>query len=91
MRSNYEASVELSLSNEDPDPIEFIGNQEDLHEFFMVSELSTFKGHDEVSATTVKSNHPKCPRCWRLMPSNHPDNLCKRCEDAVNMTKSTTH
>ena len=91
VRSNYEASVELSLSNEDPDPIEFIGNQEDLHEFFMVSELSTVKGNDEVSATTVKSNHPKCPRCWRLMPSNHPDNLCKRCEDAVNMTKSTTH
>ena len=84
VRSNYEASVQLTLGNNDPDPLEYIGNKDDLLEFFMVSELLIVKGNEKLSSKTVRSTLPKCPRCWRLMPSDHPDDLCKRCEEAIN-------
>ena len=84
VRSNYEASVQLTLGNNDLDPLEYIGNKDDLLEFFMVSELLIVKGNEKLSSKTVRSTLPKCPRCWRLMPSDHPDDLCKRCEEAIN-------
>ena len=86
VRSNYEASVELFLNNDDKEPLDILSDNEDVHEFFMISELNTIKGNQDLSAKTIKSSHPKCPRCWRLLPSNHVDNLCERCESVVNST-----
>ena len=83
VRSNYEAAVELYLNDDDKEPLDILADNEEVHEFFMVSELKTIKSNQNLSAKTIKSSHPKCPRCWRLLPSNHLDNLCERCESVV--------
>jgi isoleucyl-tRNA synthetase len=67
-------------------------NQEELEEFFIVSDL-TIHQSKEASALVTKTPYAKCARCWRhrstVGASNaHPD-LCDRCESVVGkMTKS---
>ena len=48
----------------------------------MVSELLIVKGNEKLSQT-VRSTLPKCS-LLEFMPSDHPDDLCKRCEEAIN-------
>jgi isoleucyl-tRNA synthetase len=66
--------------------------QEELEEFFIVSDLTIHKAK-EASASVTKTPYAKCARCWRHRPTvgaseAHPD-LCDRCENVVvAMTKS---
>tara|TARA_B110001454_G_scaffold101101_1_gene95481 strand:- start:599 stop:1084 length:486 start_codon:yes stop_codon:yes gene_type:complete len=83
IRSNYEASVELSLPEASTTPEELLGSAEDVNEFFMLSSLTIITDQGGPQATTVKSTHPKCPRCWRLLESQHENHLCPRCEKAI--------
>jgi len=84
IRSNYEASVELSLPENSSTPEELLGSSKDVNEFFMVSSLTILKDNEGPKATTTKSENPKCPRCWRLLESQHEHHLCPRCEKAIN-------
>ncbi len=66
--------------------------QEELEEFFIVSDLTIHKAK-EASASVTKTPYAKCARCWRHRSTvgaskAHPD-LCDRCESVVvAMTKS---
>jgi isoleucyl-tRNA synthetase len=66
--------------------------QEELEEFFIVSDLTIHQGK-EASASVTKTPYAKCARCWRHRSTvgasaAHPD-LCDRCENVVvAMTKS---
>jgi len=66
--------------------------QEELEEFFIVSDLTIHKAK-EASASVTKTPYVKCARCWRHRSTvgtskAHPD-LCDRCESVVvAMTKS---
>ena len=60
--------------------------QEELEEFFIVSDLTIHKAK-EASASVTKTPYAKCARCWRHRPTvdtskEHPD-LCDRCERVV--------
>jgi isoleucyl-tRNA synthetase len=67
-------------------------SQEELEEFFIVSDLTIHQAK-EASASVTKTQYQKCARCWRHRPTvgtskAHPD-LCDRCESVVDkMTKS---
>ncbi len=66
--------------------------QEELEEFFIVSDL-TIRKAKEASVSVTKTPYTKCARCWRHRSTVgasavHPD-LCDRCESVVvAMTKS---
>ena len=83
IRSNYQASVQLSLAEGSATPEELLGSAEDVNEFFMLSSLSIITDQGGPTATTAKSTHPKCPRCWRLLETQHEYYLCARCEKAI--------
>jgi len=60
--------------------------QEELEEFFIVSDLTIHKAK-EASASVTKTPYAKCARCWRHRSTvgaskAHPD-LCDRCESVV--------
>jgi len=60
--------------------------QEELEEFFIVSDLTIHQAK-EASASVTKTSYAKCARCWRHRPTvgasaAHPD-LCDRCESVV--------
>jgi isoleucyl-tRNA synthetase len=60
--------------------------QEELEEFFIVSDLTIHQAK-EASASVTKTPYAKCARCWRHRPTvgaskAHPD-LCDRCESVV--------
>ncbi len=60
--------------------------QEELEEFFIVSDL-TIRKAKEASASVTKTPYAKCARCWRHRltvgtSTAHPD-LCDRCKDVV--------
>jgi isoleucyl-tRNA synthetase len=60
--------------------------QEELEEFFIVSDLTIHQAK-EASASVTKTSYAKCARCWRHRPTVgastvHPD-LCDRCESVV--------
>ena len=86
IRANNEASVTLTLPEGAATPDELLGSPEAVGEFFILSELTVELG-DELAATAKKSVHPKCPRCWRLTPTEHQDGLCPRCEDALQTSR----
>jgi isoleucyl-tRNA synthetase len=70
-------------------------NQEELEEFFIVSDLTIHQAK-QASASVTKTPYEKCARCWRHRPSvgaskAHP-NLCDRCESVVEANRSrVTH
>jgi isoleucyl-tRNA synthetase len=80
-----EANVTLRLS----DPAQFVsmrGMQEELEEFFILSELHIESG-TETSASLTRTEFKRCDRCWRHREyvgksAAHPD-LCERCESVV--------
>lgn len=84
IRGNAEASVVLTLPEGAATPEELLGDSEAVTEFLILSELSIERGA-ELSATASKSEHGKCPRCWRLTPDvgNKHEELCDRCADAL--------
>jgi isoleucyl-tRNA synthetase len=60
--------------------------QEELEEFFIVSDLTVHQAKD-ASASVTKTPYAKCARCWRHRSTVggskvHPD-LCDRCENVV--------
>ena len=60
--------------------------QEELEEFFIVSDLAIHKAK-EASASVTKTPYVKCARCWRHRSTvgtskAHPD-LCDRCESVI--------
>lgn len=84
IRANNEAAVRLTLPEGMPQPLELLGDEEAVTEFFIVSEVQVNHGGDCVSAKADKSTSSKCPRCWRLFPElENEDELCKRCSGAV--------
>jgi len=61
-------------------------NQEELEEFFIVSDLTIHQAK-EATASVTKTQYQKCARCWRHRSTvgaskAHPD-LCDRCENVV--------
>jgi isoleucyl-tRNA synthetase len=77
-----EAAVDLYS---DSDITSKIDNEE-LEEFFILSDLTVHEGK-EASASVTKTSYKKCARCWRHRPAvgaskTHPD-LCDRCESVV--------
>ena len=61
-------------------------SQEELEEFFIVSDL-TIHHAKEATASVTKTSYAKCARCWRhratvSTSTAHPD-LCDRCERVV--------
>ena len=66
--------------------------QEELEEFFIVSDLTIHQAK-EASASVTKTSYAKCARCWRHRPTvgastAHPD-LCDRCESVVSALEKT--
>jgi len=61
-------------------------SQEELEEFFIVSDLTIHQAK-EATASVTKTSYAKCARCWRHRATvstskAHPD-LCDRCERVV--------
>jgi isoleucyl-tRNA synthetase len=80
-----EASVTLEVA--DRATLESIqGREAELEEFFILSEVKFVAG-DETKASLVKTDAPRCGRCWRHrrsvgLSTAHPD-LCDRCAEVV--------
>jgi len=77
-----EAAVVLRCEQE---AISSIPNEQ-LEEFFILSELKIESG-EEPAALITKTSYAKCARCWRHRPTvgksaAHPE-LCDRCESVV--------
>jgi isoleucyl-tRNA synthetase len=83
--SNLEATVKLTLPEAGfANPV--FQDLPTLQEFFILSDLHITRG-PELSATVEVCTHPKCERCWKLLPDvgtieAHPT-LCSRCAEAV--------
>ena len=56
-----------------------------VEELFIVASVTFVEG-DELSASVVKTEAEKCPRCWNYRElggnANHP-HVCERCGDAL--------
>jgi isoleucyl-tRNA synthetase len=80
-----EAAVALQIA--DADLLKSLsGNEAELEEFFILSELTLQQGA-ETKAMLTPTKNQKCPRCWRHRLSVgrstvHPE-LCDRCEKVV--------
>ena len=84
IRGNNEASVTLTIPEGMPRPLELLAEEDAVNEFFIVSEVLVTSGGTALGAKAEKSNHGKCPRCWRLFPElTNEEELCQRCSDAV--------
>jgi isoleucyl-tRNA synthetase len=86
--NTLEARVVL---HSDSDVTEKVG-QEELEEFFIVSDLTIHKAK-EATASVTKTPYAKCARCWRHRSTvgtsaAHPD-LCDRCEEVVAALQKT--
>jgi isoleucyl-tRNA synthetase len=79
IRSSLEAEVEISdLVLGDYHNI----GEDVLAEIFIVAEVRRAKGTDPVRV--IKTNNPKCGRCWRLLPDVPLEGaLCGRCAEVV--------
>jgi isoleucyl-tRNA synthetase len=65
---------------------ELKGKEAELEEFFILSDVAITSG-DETKATLVRTDAPRCARCWRHRRSvglsvAHPE-LCDRCASVV--------
>lgn len=78
---NNEASVTLTLP-ESAAHKELLTNRDFYTEFFIIADLHLKTG-SEISAESEKTTYAMCPRCRRYEPSNHPENICERCEPLV--------
>ena len=83
--SNLEATVKLTLPEAGfTNPV--FQDLPTLQEFFILSDLHITRG-SELAASVEVCTHPKCERCWKLLPDvcthdAHPT-LCGRCAEAV--------
>jgi isoleucyl-tRNA synthetase len=80
--NTLEASVVLHSDSEVTARV----SQEELEEFFIVSDLTIHQAK-EASVSVTKTQYAKCARCWRHRSTvgasaAHPD-LCDRCESVV--------
>jgi isoleucyl-tRNA synthetase len=77
-----EANVTLRL----PEAAKYAALQNELEEFFILSELHIEPGA-EPSASLTRTEFKRCERCWRHREyvgksAKHPE-LCERCEEVV--------
>ncbi|MGI8602632.1 MAG: isoleucine--tRNA ligase [Verrucomicrobiales bacterium] len=86
--SNNEVAVTLDVPADDP-AATLSNDLETVKEFLILSELTLHvspKG-SAARAAAVRTDHPKCERCWRHLGDVglHPDHpeLCGRCRDVV--------
>ena len=71
--------VGSSLEVEVHYPVQSIASEELLAEVCIVSEFKS-----DTEARVVRTDNPKCDRCWRHLPNvNAITSLCARCEDVV--------
>jgi len=80
-----EAAVTLAVADADL-LARLQSHEEELAEFFILSELQLVSGETTAAEVTL-SSHRKCERCWRYRPEvgtfeDHPD-LCGRCHEVV--------
>ncbi len=80
--SNQEASVTMKCDGEDAAALKKFGLPQ-FAALCIVSEIKLEEGAIETTMTAVKSEHPKCQRCWNFWPSvgtntEYPD-ICDRC------------
>ena len=73
---SLEANVSLTVPQEDA----FLAEMDpaELADLLIVSQVSVTVG-DAVAAEVVPAEGTKCPRCWKVLPSEHADGLCPRC------------
>ncbi len=70
---SLEANVSLTVPQEDA----FLAEMDpaELADLLIVSQVSVTVG----DAIAVPAEGTKCPRCWKVLPSEHADGLCPRC------------
>ena len=73
---SLEANVSLAVPQEDA----FLAEMDpaELADLLIVSQVSVTVG-DAIAAEVVPAEGTKCPRCWKVLPSEHADGLCPRC------------
>ena len=73
---SLEANVSLTVPQEDA----FLAEMDpaELADLLIVSQVSVTVG-DAIAAEAVPAEGTKCPRCWKVLPSEHADGLCPRC------------
>ena len=73
---SLEANVSLTVPQEDA----FLAEMDpaELADLLIVSQVSVTVG-DAIAAEAVPAEGTKCPRCWKVLPSQHADGLCPRC------------
>ena len=73
---SLEANVSLTVPQEDA----FLAEMDpaELADLLIVSQVSVTVG-DAIAAEVVPAEGTKCPRCWKVLPSEHADGLCPRC------------
>jgi len=84
--SNNEAAVVLTLPADMHAPELILGDWDAVQEFYMVSTLVVQNG-DELAASVTRTEHAKCERCWRHLPTvgkvSDCADLCERCANAL--------
>ena len=73
---SLEANVSLTVPQEDAFLAEL--DPAELADLLIVSQVSVTVG-DAVAAEVAPAEGTKCPRCWKVLPSEHADGLCPRC------------
>ncbi len=73
---SLEANVSLAVPQEDAFLAEL--DPAELADLLIVSQVSVTVG-DAVAAEVAPAEGTKCPRCWKVLPSEHADGLCPRC------------
>jgi isoleucyl-tRNA synthetase len=63
-------------------------NLNDIEEFLILSRIDLVATDGEAKAVVIKTQDPRCERCWRHKPTvgidpMHPT-LCDRCAEVVN-------
>jgi isoleucyl-tRNA synthetase len=85
--SNQQASVCIKTSSNELFQLLNNYGKDQLAELFIVSEVQTDQGDNELEVSAQKSKHEKCQRCWNFFESvgqnkDYPD-ICSRCIEVV--------
>ncbi len=78
---SLEAAVTLTPNAEGAKALKALEGM-DLAELFIVSQVDVApaaEGETAFAVSIAVADGEKCPRCWRVTKSSHPDCLCPRC------------
>ncbi len=78
---SLEAAVTLTPNAEGAKALKALEGM-DLAELFIVSQVDVApaaEGETAFAVSIAAAEGEKCPRCWRVTKSSHPDCLCPRC------------